>query len=138
MDGAVVVMMMVVVYIRIDRREAAAELNRFAVFGVQIGAPPVFLRGVNLPAVGNAEGGEELFERGQPLAIIGGVGVFALALRIVADLGAETFDPLFPGEDATPAQLNGGRERFSLPGFREGEFLVAGRCREVAETTERC
>src|SRR5271170_1621557 len=90
--------------------------------------------------VGKALGGDDAFERGEPVMIIGlaGIGI-AGGLRLL-DLVAERCRPFFPGEQAALVERQRQREGFGLPRRAEHRsFGIARNAQRVipAERAQR-
>src|ERR1700692_2197795 len=88
---------------------------------------PSVARARELPRVGDAFFGDDAFQRGEPVMIIGlaGVGI-AGGLRLL-DLVAERCRPFLPGEQAAFVERQRQSKRFRFPGFAEHRPVVVAR-----------
>src|ERR1700730_2456476 len=113
------------------------QLYRRAVRRAFAGALPGVARARELPRVGDAFFGDDEWQRGQPMVIIGlAVGGVAGGLRLL-DLVAERCRPFLPGEQAALVERQRQRERFRLPGFAEHRSVViAGNARDRARRAQ--
>src|SRR5580704_10200763 len=103
------------------------KLDRRAVRRALAGMLPGMAGARELARVGDAFFGDDAFQRGEPVMIIGlaGVGI-AGGLRLL-DLVAERRRPFLPGEQAALFERQRQRERFRFPGFAEHRpVVVAG------------
>ena len=82
---------------------------------VQVGATPVFSGRENFLGRRQSTLGQQPLQRCEPLSMVSGLAVFALALRRTGNLSGKRINPFRLRKLARPAQRDHRRERVSLP-----------------------
>jgi hypothetical protein len=102
------------------------QIDGLSVRCMSIGVGPGFFASKHLVWIGKSFRSHEMFERGQPVFVVGGTVVRVATICRGLEFIGQRRRPLFPGEVALSRKAHGQRKGLGLPGFgKDGTAFVA-------------